>query len=83
MKQENGDCVVYRLEITPLRNSDYSIIVDNLQTELSGSSVIVETSPCQFIITFKRNIISEAEMMSRLYKILENVCYNLEKVAEL
>lgn len=84
MKQENGNCAVYRLEIAPLRNSDYGIIVDNLlQTELSGLSVIVEVSPYQFIIIFKRNVISEAEMMSRLYKILENVCYNLEKVAEL
>jgi hypothetical protein len=83
MKQENGDCVVYRFEIAPLRNSDYSIIVDNLQTELSGSSVIIEVSPCQFIIIFKRNVISEAEMRSKMHRVLENACYNLEKVAEL
>lgn len=85
MRQDNKNCVVviYRLEVMLAMNKDCSTIMDTLQTELSGSSVIMDVSPGLFILIFRRSAISEAEMQSKIYRILEDIPYDLEKVAEL
>lgn len=83
MRQENKDCavVIYRIEIMIDRN--YDKVIGTLQTELSGSAVIMDVSPGLFILIFRRRAISEAEMQSKIYRILEDIPYDLEKVAEL
>nr|DAR14595.1 MAG TPA: hypothetical protein [Caudoviricetes sp.] len=85
MRQENKDCVVviYRLEVMLAMNKDYDKVIGTLQIELSGSSVIVDVCPRCLILIFRRRAISEAEMQSKIYRILEDIPYDLEKVAEL
>lgn len=85
MRQENKDCavVIYRIEIMLAMNKDCSTIMDTLQTELSGSSVIVDVCSRCLILIFKRSVINEAEMQSKIYKILERVPYELWKISEL
>ena len=83
MRQENKDCavVIYRIEIMIDRN--YDKVIGTLQTELSGSSVIIDVCSRCLILIFKRSAINEAEMQSKIYRILERVPYELWKVAEL
>lgn len=83
MRQENKDCavVIYRIEIMIDRN--YDKVIGTLQTELSGSSVIVDVCPQCLILIFRRRAISEAKMQSKIYRILEGIPYELCKVSEL
>lgn len=83
MRQENKDCavVIYRIEIMIDRN--YDKVIGILQTELSGSSVIVDVCPRCLILIFRRSVISEAKMQSKIYRILEGIPYELWKVSEL
>jgi hypothetical protein len=83
MRQENKDCavVIYRIEIMIDRN--YDKVIGTLQTELSGSSVIVDVCPRCLILIFRRSVISEAKMQSKIYRILEGIPYELWKVSEL
>ncbi len=85
MRQDNKNCVVviYRLEVMLAMNKDCSTIMDTLQTELSGSSVIVDVCPRCLILIFRRSVISEAKMQSKIYRILEGIPYELWKVSEL
>lgn len=83
MRQENKDCavVIYRIEIMVDRN--YDKVIGTLQTELLGSSVIVDVCPRCLILIFRRSVTGEAEMQSKIYRILEGIPYELWKVAEL
>ena len=81
MRQKNRDCVViYKIEIRGLNGGVY---YDMLQTELSGSSVIVDVCLRCLILIFRRSVIGEAEMQSKIYRILEGIPYELWKVSEL
>lgn len=85
MRQENKDCavVIYRLEVMLAMNKDYDKVIGTLQAELSGSSVIVDVCPRCLILIFRRSVIGEAEMQSKIYRILEGIPYELWKVSEL